>query len=291
MADAPEDYAAWLGRTEEARDVVTAGPLDRLSATLDRDDPPHATGDAVPPLGHWLFFLPSARQSEIGPDGHPKRGGFLPPVHHLPRRMWAGSRVTFPGEIRVGDAIVRRSVDRLDQGEGGEGEPAGLRHRPPRDRPGRTSRPRSSTSTTSSIAGSRRRQPARSRRRVPAGAWRRTLTPDARPALPLFGAHLQQPPHPLRPRLRHRGRGLSRPRRPRPADRDAARRPDPAERARGEDRRLLLPRRLAAVRRARDERQRRPARSRRPDEAVGRQRRGRARGLRRGDAVSGTLPP
>ena len=57
-----------------------------------------------------MFFLPDARQSEIGADGHAKRGGFLPPVHELPRRMWAGSRLAFPGEIRVGDPIVRHSI-------------------------------------------------------------------------------------------------------------------------------------------------------------------------------------
>jgi 3-methylfumaryl-CoA hydratase len=111
MAEAQsDDYSAWVGRSEENRDTVTAGPLDRLAATLDRDDPRAGDGDAIPPLAHWLFFLPDIRQSEIGPDGHPKRGGFLPPVHELPRRMWAGSRIAFPGEIRVGDRIVRRST-------------------------------------------------------------------------------------------------------------------------------------------------------------------------------------
>jgi 3-methylfumaryl-CoA hydratase len=110
MSETVNDYSAWVGRAEESRDTVTAGPLDRLSATLDREDPRATDGDAVPPLGHWLFFLPDARQSEIGPDGHARRGGFLPPVHELPRRMWAGSRISFPGDIRVGDKIVRRSV-------------------------------------------------------------------------------------------------------------------------------------------------------------------------------------
>jgi 3-methylfumaryl-CoA hydratase len=110
LPDAAQDYAAWIGRTEEKRDVVTAGPLDRLAAALDRDDPPFATADIIPPLAHWLYFLPSDRQSDIGPDGHAKRGGFLPPVHELPRRMWAGSRVSFPGDIRVGDAVYRRST-------------------------------------------------------------------------------------------------------------------------------------------------------------------------------------
>ncbi len=105
-----DDYSGWTGRTEERCDTVTAGPLDRLAATLDRDTQHAVDGDAVPPLGHWLFFLPDARQSEIGPDGHPNRGGFLPPVYELPRRMWAGSRIAFHDEVRVGDRLKRRSV-------------------------------------------------------------------------------------------------------------------------------------------------------------------------------------
>lgn len=124
MAEAQsDDYSAWVGRSEENRDTVTAGPLDRLAATLDRDDPRAGDGDAIPPLAHWLFFLPDIRQSEIGPDGHPKRGGFLPPVHELPRRMWAGSRIAFPGEIRVGDSIVRRSTIQSVQRKDGASGP------------------------------------------------------------------------------------------------------------------------------------------------------------------------
>jgi 3-methylfumaryl-CoA hydratase len=107
---ADPDPASWIGRTEEAHDVVTASPLDRLAATLDRDDPLYRSGDPVSPLAHWLFFLPCDRLSMAGPDGHPKRGGILPPIQHQPRRKWAGSRIAFPGDIRVGDRIVRRST-------------------------------------------------------------------------------------------------------------------------------------------------------------------------------------
>ncbi len=109
MAEKTADYADWLGRTEERRDHITPSPLDRLAATLDREDPPFAAGNTVPPLGHWLYFLPNERQSALGPDGHAERGGFLPPVHALPRRMWAGSRVTFSGDLRVGADVVRHS--------------------------------------------------------------------------------------------------------------------------------------------------------------------------------------
>jgi 3-methylfumaryl-CoA hydratase len=98
----------WRGRTESRSDKVTAAPIAALSATLDRDDPFPKSGDAVPPLWHWLYFLPIPRQSELGPDGHAKRGGFLPPVP-LPGRMFAGDRVQFHRPLHVGETISRLS--------------------------------------------------------------------------------------------------------------------------------------------------------------------------------------
>jgi 3-methylfumaryl-CoA hydratase len=80
-----------------------------LSATLDWPAERPAIGTPLPALWHWLYFLPLHRQSEIGPDGHAKRGGFLPPVP-LPRRMWAGSQFEFHKPLRVGDAITRVST-------------------------------------------------------------------------------------------------------------------------------------------------------------------------------------
>ena len=88
--------------------MVTAGPVAALSATLDRDDPPPQPGDALPPLWHWLFFLDRHRASELGPDGHARRGGLLPPIP-LPRRMWAGSRFEFHHPLRIGDPITRET--------------------------------------------------------------------------------------------------------------------------------------------------------------------------------------
>ena len=98
------DLTAWIGRTETAADTVTPTPVRRAapprSTTRSHRSP---AGTPLPPLWHWLYFLPLHRQSEIGPDGHAKRGGFLPPVP-LPRRMWAGSQF----EFRVADARRRR---------------------------------------------------------------------------------------------------------------------------------------------------------------------------------------
>jgi len=98
----------WVGRTETRTDLVTAVPCAALSATLDRTDPEPKNGTAVPPLWHWLYFLPLSPMSEAGPDGHPKRGGFLPPVP-LPRRMFAGGRFEFHQPLKIGDTISRTS--------------------------------------------------------------------------------------------------------------------------------------------------------------------------------------
>src|SRR5689334_22281358 len=99
----------WIGRTETVSDTVTPTPYAALSATLDRPAERPAAGTPLPPLWHWLYFLPLHRQSEIGPDGHAKRGGFLPPVP-LPRRMWAGSQFEFHAPLRVGDTLTRTST-------------------------------------------------------------------------------------------------------------------------------------------------------------------------------------
>jgi 3-methylfumaryl-CoA hydratase len=104
-----EHLRSWIGRQEALHDQVTRFPIAALSATLDRDDPAPGSGDPLPPLWHWLYFLPVARQSALGPDGHPTRGGFLPPVP-LPRRMWAGGRFVFHRPLLVDEHITRVST-------------------------------------------------------------------------------------------------------------------------------------------------------------------------------------
>lgn len=102
---------AWIGRTETLSEYADEAVYARLGAVLDHspDDQAFASSGTVPPLGHWLNFLPSARQSELGPDGHPHRGGFLPPVP-LPRRMWAGGRLQFARSLASNGLITRHSI-------------------------------------------------------------------------------------------------------------------------------------------------------------------------------------
>lgn len=99
----------WIGRSESRSDLLTATPVAALAATLDRDDPQPAAGTVLPPLWHWLYFTPLTRQSELGEDGHARRGGFLPPVP-LPRRMWAGGRFDFLQPLHVGEYVQRVST-------------------------------------------------------------------------------------------------------------------------------------------------------------------------------------
>jgi 3-methylfumaryl-CoA hydratase len=109
MSESGVNLADWVGRKEILEDSATQAPVAALSATLDWPVERPAVGAPLPYLWHWLYFLPMARQSEIGPDGHPKRGGFLPPVP-LPRRMWAGSDFEFHQPLLVGDALSRTST-------------------------------------------------------------------------------------------------------------------------------------------------------------------------------------
>jgi len=101
--------ASWVGRTETRHDWVTVPLAERLSATLDRDDPPPRPGDVLPTGWHATLFPRIARRSGLGRDGHPKLGDFLPRVP-LPRRMFAGRRTQFLADLRLGDEVRCTSV-------------------------------------------------------------------------------------------------------------------------------------------------------------------------------------
>jgi 3-methylfumaryl-CoA hydratase len=119
-------WAEWIGRVEEAEDSVPPQTARALAATLDmdaaaRDAAGVAADGPLPPLWHWLAFLPDAPMSALDADGHPRRGGFLPPVP-LERRMWASGRLRFHGELRIGEPIHRRSeIVRVSEKTGSTG--------------------------------------------------------------------------------------------------------------------------------------------------------------------------
>lgn len=102
------DPSAWIGKTEVRRDMIAPGPAIRLLATLDDIETEISADFHLPPLWHWLYFLPGAPRRDLSADGHPRRGGFLPPID-LPRRMFAGGRFRFLAPLVIGHPARRHS--------------------------------------------------------------------------------------------------------------------------------------------------------------------------------------
>ncbi len=112
----------WIGKSETSGETIAPFPANALAATLNRSDGFYQDGIALPPLWHWLHFLPISPLSDAGPDGHPVRGGFLPPVP-LPRRMWAGSRLVFLKPLLIGKTFRRIStVTKVEHKPGKSGD-------------------------------------------------------------------------------------------------------------------------------------------------------------------------
>jgi 3-methylfumaryl-CoA hydratase len=118
-----EDLAGWIGRTQRSVETVDARLVRWLAATLERGDLLDARdGALLPPAWHWAFFNAVEPMSALGRDGHPKKGSFLPATAQ-PRRMWAGSRLRWHGELRVGETLERVStILRCEAKRGKSGE-------------------------------------------------------------------------------------------------------------------------------------------------------------------------
>jgi len=115
------DLTDWLGNSEERQDQIVAFPANALSATLNYDVK-YLDGSVLPPLWHWLYFLPIYRLDPANYDGHAALGGFLPPVK-LPRRMWAGSRVSFLYDLTIGtEARKVSTIKSIQQKSGKSGD-------------------------------------------------------------------------------------------------------------------------------------------------------------------------
>lgn len=113
--------SSWVGSSESRTEGIGAAQARGLAATLNREKSHFEEGDLLPPGWQWLYFLPSARQEELGTDGHPKLGGFLPPIP-LPRRMWAAGRMSVHQPLRIGDEVTRTStIKALNVKEGRSG--------------------------------------------------------------------------------------------------------------------------------------------------------------------------
>lgn len=97
----------WIGKTEATTDTLHVAQARLMQATLDQE-PSLSNGDELPPAWHWAYFLTGVPMSGLGRDGHPALGEFLPPVA-LPRRMWAGGRLTFDQPVLLGETINKRS--------------------------------------------------------------------------------------------------------------------------------------------------------------------------------------
>lgn len=117
---APE-LRAWIGRTETVTDSLATEQAQAAAALFDLDPARHGAGSALPLPWHWFHFLPRAPQAALGNDGHPRLGGFMPPVPY-PRRMFAGSRITVHRPLVVGRPAERTGTIRdvvLKQGRSG----------------------------------------------------------------------------------------------------------------------------------------------------------------------------
>jgi 3-methylfumaryl-CoA hydratase len=111
----------WIGRTRQDEDEVCLTEVRRMAAMLDQDPAPYSHGSELPESWYAILFGPVARQSTLGPDGHPITGDFLPPLHNT-RRMFGGRRVRFHSALHVGDVVKRVStLRRVEKKQGRSG--------------------------------------------------------------------------------------------------------------------------------------------------------------------------
>ncbi len=109
----------WVGNSETRTEIIHQQSLDGFAALMDESAP---APTFVPPGGHWMYFTPQTKQSDLAVDGHSYKGGFLPPVD-LPRRMWAGGRIQFFRPLKSGDNVTKTSTVRsITEKEGRTGK-------------------------------------------------------------------------------------------------------------------------------------------------------------------------
>jgi 3-methylfumaryl-CoA hydratase len=82
-------------------DLLDPARAAALHATLGLPGPAPTAGDPLPPFWHYIYFWDIASAANLGRDGHPKTGDFIPDTG-LPRRMWAGGALEFLAPLRLG---------------------------------------------------------------------------------------------------------------------------------------------------------------------------------------------
>ena len=100
------DFKDWIGRKIERQDVINERTISEFDATLS----PYLFATGAAPLGiHWCLSADIVNPDQLGGDGHPKLGQFIPDVG-LPRRMWAGGELKLHGQFKSGDVVHKQSV-------------------------------------------------------------------------------------------------------------------------------------------------------------------------------------
>lgn len=117
-----EHLRQWIGRETQSEDILSPRHARLMAATVGLPQEALQAGAALPPLWHWLYFLEGLSPTELGRDGHPARGGFLPPVP-LANRMWAGGELAFGAPLPLGAAVRKRSrIRSVEHKQGRSGE-------------------------------------------------------------------------------------------------------------------------------------------------------------------------
>ena len=116
-----DDFSEWIGKSEVQFDTLEPARSHALLSALGDTVTPVSEGK-LPLLHHWLYFWDVRPSADLGADGHPQRGGFLPPVP-LPRRMWAGGRIKFIAALRLGERVERKSRILAVEGKRGKSGP------------------------------------------------------------------------------------------------------------------------------------------------------------------------
>lgn len=112
----------WIGKEERGTDLLSVRHARLMAATLGLPQEPLQEGAPLPALWHWIYFLEGQPPEALGRDGHPARGGFLPPTP-LPNRMWAGGTVNFHEALPLGAQIEKRSrIESIEHKQGRSGE-------------------------------------------------------------------------------------------------------------------------------------------------------------------------